>query len=292
MGEELKKLGSDEIFEGFGGVWDAIFGEATDIVKQLPSIINEAKLDPKNKLVRDDGSQICLLHTPDDSPIRMGSLLVAPLEEKSLELWSFYPLLEGLPSKLSISEVAVWENGVEASILAEQPGGGPSLSFFAPHHFREQAELSVGNEVEVYLAALALKCSIGEANEFTVNEGPFYEMQLKEFLEEHPDKTQADFKAPVFSMNGSRMFLPTGYASEWQFRWPVEEVPQMMTLRGEEIQRVKIGIPAGTDGELLPVYLYIPRRQLDKELHAGDDIEGVFWLSGYVHKTSAIGEQN
>lgn len=269
-----------EHFEGLGDIWGALFGDGDSIVAHLREVLEQGKSYADCRVVYDDKTMAALLQYPDQQKdIRVGALVAGAPESGKMEFYSGFPVMEGLSNSLKIRKRHTWGNGVEGVVAAEQANDGPPISFFAPFYFRDFAAFAPEAELTVSLAALALSCEKAEVQEFTVNEGPLYEMVREKFLKENPGKSEADFSAPVVSMRGARISFPRPYACEWEYRCPVLSV-ERTSLLGMSLYKLRV-IFAGTDEQELSGYLYIPEHQLKGYVpQAGDDIQGVLWMTG------------
>jgi len=265
-----------EHFEGMGNVWSALLGEDQSFTDVLPTVISEGKTHP----IRDNGGiNVVLVQYPEENRVRAGVLLVTQPDNKNWEVWSAYPLFEGRPSALTIIQKHTWTNGVEGVVAAELAGRGAPISFFAPFYLRDFAGLAMESEKVVNLGALAFSLRQAEHQEYTIDKGPFFEDRLKAFLEEDPDKTESDFSAPIVSMKGAKVLLPAHYSCEWQFRFPVLAVEEVVFM---EIKLYKLAVDfIGVDDEVISGYLYASEKILNGYVPLpGHEVEGVMWVTG------------
>ena len=284
--EEVEDVDDDfmgaEHFEGMGNVWSALLGENGSFVDILPTIIAQGK----PVLVchaSDNASQmdVLLMLYPPENSVRTGALLVTSAENKNWEVCSAYPLLEGLPAQLTIDKTHTWSNGAEGVVAAHMAESGAPISFFAPFYLRDFADLALHSDKVVNLAALAFSLDQAEPQEFSVHEGAFYEDRLQAFLDENPEKTKADFTPPVVSLRGAKILLPSGYATEWQFRCPVLAVEEVLFM---DIKVHKLTVEfVGMDDDVMCGYLYASERILNGYVpEVGHDVEGVLWMTGTI----------
>lgn len=271
-----------EHFEGLGEVWGALLGQAPLIREHLATIGRDGVChDYCSVLFQSADLTASLLQDPDNGrDIRAGMLLATPSGEKT-SLVSCFPVMEGLPNPLRIRKSHIWSNGLEGVVAAERIHDGPPVTFFAPFFFRDEPRFEPETEVMVSLAALAFSCRKAAMQSFSVEEGPWYEEELQRFREKNPEKSEADFSAPVVSMQGSRILMPQRYACEWRYRCPVLEVARTEVL-GQPVCKLRV-IFVGVDEDILAGYLYVPERLLDGYIpQAGDDIEGTLWMTGML----------
>jgi hypothetical protein len=168
---------------------------------------------------------------------------------------------------------------VEGVVAARMASGGPPISFFAPFYLRDFADFALGSDTVVNLSALAFSLRQADQEEFTVTEGVFYKQCLHNFLEENPDKTEADFSPPIVSLDGAKILLPAHYSCEWQFRCPVLAVEEVFFMN---IKIFKLTVDfVGVDDSVLGGYLYASERILNGYVPvAGHDVEGSLWMTG------------
>lgn len=271
-----------EHFEGLGEVWEALFGQAALIREHLATIARDGVChDYCSVLFQSADLTASLLQYPNNGKdIRAGMLLATPSGEKTA-LVSCFPVMEGLPNPLRIRKSHTWSNELEGVVAAERVHDGPPVTFFAPFFFRDEPRFEPESEVMVSLAALAFSCRKAAMQTFTVEEGPWFEEELQRFLEKNPGKSEAEFSAPVVSMQGARILMPQRYACEWQYRCPVLEVARTEVL-GQPLYKLHV-IFVGVDEDCLAGYLYVPERLLDGYIpQAGDDIEGTLWMTGML----------
>jgi hypothetical protein len=277
-----------EHFEGLGDKWRAIFGEPDDITDYLQEILSTKDIAATGKIF-DEGTErnAILLKYPDEAAsASAGSLLLYSDDKKSWDLISAYPVLEGLPNRLSIIATHTWENGLEGEVAANI-SGGPWVDFFDPYYLRDKDLMWNETERTFSLAALALSIEKLGETKFTVKEGAFYEDRLKNFLAENPGKTEKDFEPPVISMNGARILFPTNYVSELEYQCPVLSVDEVYLLK-KKIYKMSVEF-VGMDDEMIRGFLYAPESVLNGYIpQAGDDIRGVLWMTGYLIDTDNV----
>lgn len=272
-----------EHFEGLGDVWGALIGQASLIRDHLTELVRDGKCHERCTVhFTNVGITVRLVQYPDNGrDIRVGVLLAVPPSAEKTILVSCFPVMEGLPNPLRIRKSHAWSNALEGVVAAERVHDGPPVTFFAPFFFRDAPRFVPEAEVMVSLAALAFSCRKAVMQKFTVEEGPWYEEELQRFLEENPGKSEADFSAPVVSMQGARILMPQPYACEWQYRCPVLDVARTEIL-GQPVYKLHV-IFVGVDDDNLAGYLYVPERLLDGYIpQAGDDVEGSLWMTGML----------
>lgn len=270
-----------EHFEGLGDAWNAILHDEAVFIERLPRFVEESKLLPGCQVRYEDGSQVLLLQYPDAGSLRAGILAVRTPENEKMEIWSSFPILEGLSNSLRITSTHTWSNNVEGVVAARKENDGPPITYFDPFYFRDFEKLAPGAQLDISLAALALKIEPAELQEFALDKGQLYEMRLKEFLDKYPDKSEAEFAPPVVSMRGARILLPAQYVSEWEFRCPILTVGKEYF---NDILYYKMSVCfVGMDDEELVGYLYATEKILGGYIpEVGHDIQGILWMTGSI----------
>ena len=280
VNEEYDRDFMGKHFEGLGNAWEALFGDSDLFAQHLPTVVAQGTIGENGCVMYHDETIVYLLQYPDcQSSVRVGVLCVTSPNKDNIEVYSFYPVMEGLPNQLVITKRHTWTNGIEGVVAAECADNGPPASFFAPFYYREATAFSKGLRQTVYLAALAMSCEKAEQERFTIDKGPFFEMKLQEFLKENPRKTVNDFSAPVISMCGVRMLMPSQYVCEWEYRFPILAVEQT-SFMDKPIYKLRIDF-VGMDDQMLSGYFYVPETMLKGYIpKVGDDIQGVLWMTG------------
>lgn len=269
-----------EHVESHGDKWAAVFPDLGMFVPSLPQIINEAK-SKDSWFWRDPGSDAftAFMLWPDFIPPGIGSIIEHEAESDQNVYATSYPVLEGVPAELSVTGTYQWENGLEGELTAivEEER---EISFFDCFYFKTKGAYPTDRPQMFKLAALAFLLEPAQDSSVSICEGEFYEAQRQEFLEENPDKTAADFPQEItISFRGARLLIPRVYASEYEFRTTVLSVE---TVAFEETKFYRFQVKLCQEGNGFPCFLYASEHVLNGYMPAaGDDVQGVFWLSGY-----------
>jgi hypothetical protein len=213
--------------------------------------------------------------------VRAGTLLVKEQNKTSFEVFSCFPILEGVTNKLRIVKKHTWGNGIEG-VVAARPLDDDELpiSFFAPYFFRDNTAFASKMEMDICLAGLALSCEKATQDGVEITEGPLYEEQLEKFLNEHPSKSKTDFPSAFVSFKGSTIFVPRQYIPEFEFRCPVIDI-QTVSFLDRKIYKLFVPI-MGYEETAIFCNIYVPEHIFDGYIpREGDDIQGVLWMNGY-----------
>jgi len=263
--------------ETHGWAWNAIGFENTEYLLEniQKSLQNGTLLE--NMIIDNKDHKLFYIVYPNNNPVQICLLIKS--NENSNNLESFYPLVEGIENELTIIDEYKWENELEGEIIADFKDI-VEISFFSPFFSKEFSEYK-NKKVKVSLAGIADGIEIADDNETIISEGPFFESQLNEFLNENPDKNKDDFEPMKLSMKGASVFLPTEYSSYYQFRSTVQSIEAVFFLN-IELVKLKICLvrPANND---LNIFIYTTKNKINsKDLKIGDDIQGIVMLRGYI----------
>ena len=270
-------FGGQMQLEGLRDVWAALFSEEDAFAGHLCALMREREGTLACQSVLPNGSLAALtLYTED----RSAFVAVSTKRKKDTDpsfFCSCAPLFPGTATKVRIEDVYIWGTAVEATVAVSVPALDDFvLTFFAPTFCHERERYVIGQEIYVYLSALALDCHTTPQNEVVVNRGPFFEERLSAFLRQHPEKTVQDFSPPTFSLQGSRMLYPMKYAAQWTYRVPVLSVSRA-TLFHHTLFTCMVEL--GSVDQPLKLPLYVPSARLETEPVIGDELQGILWLT-------------
>ncbi|MDR1942160.1 MAG: hypothetical protein LBQ47_07520, partial [Endomicrobium sp.] len=267
-----------EHFEGLGDIWEAFnyFGDAEKFVEIIRASVEDGK-------IKHDLHEAAYIVYPENNSIQLCSLIEK--KNNTNEFISMFPLLAGIPAKLNITEKYTWENGLEGEVSGKWLGGR-EINFFAPFYYQQFLNTEINKEFTVYLSGIAFSVKDDTGNKFEIDKGDMYEMQLRKFLKDNPDKTKKDFPCITVHMGDVSVLFPTQYYSNFEYRGPILSI-EYTELLGAKIAKAKIRIlRSGYDvkaEEELCINLYLTEHALNgynpKE---GDCITGAMWLTGYL----------
>lgn len=175
---------------------------------------------------------------------------------ESGDLWTAYPVAEGVAHELAVEAVVPWANGVEAQVSGTL--GDATVSLFLTNYVTLDEEPTGHRQVE--LAALAYDLGPAEASTLTAEDGH------------------------EFSTAGMASFVPFdgGDVDDYVFQTRVESVREC-EFGDATLYRLRVPLFRDPDGTAYEVSLYAAEHVCDGYVpEAGDDVEGVFWLQGWL----------
>jgi hypothetical protein len=268
-------------FEGHGNHWDAVedFGGSAGLMPVIQKTATEGTLSKDTVL-----KPVIPIVYPANNPIQSCVLEYIDETKNVLEVMSFYPFMEGISTKLILTDKYTWENEIEGEVSGTFCDR-IEIPFFAPFYYCQFLNLELGKEYTVFLAGLAYSVENDTGRTFEIKQGPLYEMQLKEFLKENPSKTENDYPATIVSMDGCATFIQQKYFAEIEYRGPILELTET-NMFDIKIFKAKICVARvseyGECGDLI-INLYMSEKVLNGyNPKVGDDIMGVMWLTGYL----------
>ena len=200
-------------------------------------------------------------------------------EEGNMLMESVFPVLEGLPNEMHCLYAYRWKRtgGAEADLFFEFEGG-PLVSLYDPFFSFDSEEFKQDKPVTMEVAAWAYAARKAEKDYHILSpESGAY----KDLRKSHPELGD-EIRV---SLKGTRVMLSREYASEFNYRVPVEGVEKIMCA---DWPMYRITTRLVGEGEGLRAYLYIAENLLgDYVPQVGDDLEGVYWLTGHISRNEA-----
>jgi hypothetical protein len=270
-------------FEAHGDRWE-VFGlleEPDTLVKLIRYCVENGIMQKEmvSSIAATDKKIVPLIYPS------LGDMQICALIEKSdkeSQFISMYPLMEGIANELRIEDIYTWKNGIEGEVICTF-ADKIEVSFFAPFYHKEFIDSNINKKEMIWLAGLASSVKNANGEKYEIDKGPFYEMQLAEFLKENPNKTPNDFPFVTVLTKGLAAMLPTSYFCEYEYRGTIENI-RYLDFFGEQCAKIKICI-VRPDDKQLKINLYISKFILKGYIpKKGDDIRGVMWLTGYLKK--------
>lgn len=273
-----------KIVEALGEIWDWLNIPKQELTAYIQYITQNAFcLSHYIKTLSDHLYRFAQVYPRWPVGIRFLLTTTADCKQKTLNVTSFCILMKGYPNFLQIDETYAWKDGVEGYVSASTQEG-PSVDFLAPLFYKEEENFQPNLWVTVYLSALALSLRPAKTEVFKVSEGALYEMMLKEFLQENPDKTKKDFPCVKISTQEMTTLLATEDTSFYQYRAKILRVFSMDRFKEIEIFNLLVSLVGDNPKNSLTIHLYAKKNDLNGYTpKQGDFIEGLLWMYGTTH---------
>ena len=139
-----------------------------------------------------------------------------------------------------------------------------------------QKWMKPGDTRHFRLSASVESLEIRDPKPIVVDEGEFYEMELKKFLEKNPGKHRADFAPVEISTEGMVILFPREYSTIFEFASPVLSV-RKTKLCSRDVVRLKVRLFNFDDKEVR-TYLYGAPSQIPEGLKEGCEVQGILRL--------------
>ena len=229
----------------------------------------------------DKNCKLIPLMYPKSNAVQICSLLINNIDNKdenSVE--SFFPFLEGIENKMIIQDKITWSNNIEGEIEVESEDGN-CYSFFAPFYKYNFSNCKIGDYIDVYLSGLAYYIENAK-DKYKISKGPYYEMELKKYLNDNPKKTKKDFPYATIYAEGSVAVIPTAENSLFEYRGKVLDLEYVKFLN-KKLAKIKVGLERLNDKDYDKlINVYILENKIKKcNLEIGNDIRCLIWLTGY-----------
>ncbi len=271
-----------------GSHWEAFFDNPKLIVERLPEVLQKA--DPwvggsnrkSSRPMPDRWTKGVALAWPNH---RQGLMVILRIDEENKEtsVSSFFPFVsDGGQYNIVIRHINVWENGVEAQIEAEF--GEATITFFDISFTKNRLWYEAGKCYQFILTGIAYAAKPAEVMELPFTPNPdqvAWERKLAEQRGEGPPT-----RPTKISLRGMAMMMPV---EEWdiddyRFRGPVKSVKNVEgDVLGQTGWFIKVTVMRFGDADA-DIDMLVTRRawQSDSPPAVGQDVEGSFWLQGYL----------
>ena len=213
-----------------------------------------------------------------DADLGMQFALAKGSTQNSFQVEYFYPLMRGHAQSVEIAATFDWPDKVCGSIAAKWRGKAPINCFAYSSNLWSQ-KTAFGEACHLALSGLALSFESAPNPQFTVEKGPIYEMNLARFLHENPDKTIADFEAPVVNTEKSVLLFPRNVTCFYEMQAPVKKVE---SVKFGQMRFTRLLMPIARDwddDEELLAWIYVNNKLLGElKPKPGDPLMCVIWL--------------
>lgn len=199
-------------------------------------------------------------------------------EETTFRIEYFYPLMQGYAQSLEILATFDWPDKVCGYVAIAWRDKVP-LNCFAQSYRLWSDKIIFGQHIQFALSGMALQIGHATMTQFSVHKGQFYEMNLAQFLDENPDKTEDDFEAPVIHMENSVILVPREVTCLYEMQVPVRKVESVI-FDHKKFTRLLVPIVRDWEnGEELLAWIYVGEKEMgDFRPEPGDLVQGVIML--------------
>ena len=278
MSEKLNQISGNqqffngEHFESSGDILSALLGDDFDPTESLRPVIENAQIKDSDK--DRCGGFVCFQESTvsEDQPHALVYCLMHPQTKRLCFKYIDFEF-SGSPCVAEVKATYKWEDGFIGEVSFDNEDWPYPTNCLVSDFYAQENKLQIGQKVKIELAAFAFKALKMEPKEFVINKGPNYEILKKEFLEENPNKSEADFEAPRISTKGAVIVFPDNDTPFYKCVLPVLELTETIVL-GQPTYKIKtIFITEGVDTEEdVLLTLYVPKRILKGTLAVGDDL--------------------
>lgn len=215
--------------------------------------------------IEDDG--------PKDEPGMTGVLVCTP-DAKSWVNFMLMPRLPGLVAEAEVLGTCRWGRRVGGEVALAI--GRAEVTAVVHDFDLVQKWMKPGDTRHFRLSASVESLEIRDPKPIVVDEGEFYEMELKKFLEKNPGKTRADFAPVEISTEGMVVLFPREYSTLFEFASLVLSV-RKSKLCSRDVVRLEVRLFNFDDKEVR-TYLYGAPSQIPEGLKEGCEVQGILRL--------------
>lgn len=271
-----------------GDHWGTIFEDVEKDVPELLKFMNQngAIFDDKETLeeIKQEFNWEAFASVvyPEDSPIKFLFMLKYEADSDVNEVFTTYPMVEGIVNEIEIEKVLEWDNKFDGQI--EGYAGCP-IGFYDTLYYRNKSKYKTGHKYYFSLAGMAYSLQKAEQESLTINEGPMIDLEKKRVLKENPDADINQIDSVKLSLKGMSSFIPReSDVDDWGYRFRVDDI-QNYLLRDDLIFKSLDGhfVKNGFEENNLYGRLYVSEHVLNGyDPQIGDDIQGEMWLQGHL----------
>ncbi|MDR3243143.1 MAG: hypothetical protein LBT79_00160 [Elusimicrobiota bacterium] len=287
-------------FEGLGSQWNVFMKTKEKKFADLVEMVfSKGKITtyPLHYSTSEDIDSALRCGVYPHNTIAQIAILLHTQKEKSANIISAFPLLQGYRNQLKIDNTYTWNSDFEGDVNAVW-NNEIDTTFFNPFYYLDFKSLNTKKIQNICLAGLAYEISKSPDQKWTIDRGGLYEMQLKRFIQKHPNKTKDDFPLPVVYLGDCTIFIPTKYATDYTFRGHILNL-NTISLLGNKITKMNIRLASNLkySNRDFIISLYANKEVLGEyKPKIGDNIDGTLWLYGYIdrhsHKSNVTKKNN
>jgi len=269
----------------YGDIWQALLGNKQHNL--LPKIICEGI--QKGSVIKAVQNFSFLEYRPRKSLISYITIIQHTIDKNIF--YSGFPFLTGLENDLICYETRNESvDDVEGYVLLKK-GDAAEMWMYNPLYGQQKDLLqSVSGknkkEQKFYIAGIGWNIKKNIDSLIKINEGPTYELLLKEFLDNNPDKTKDDFPYAEFDTSHISLLAARDCADMYEF---ASDIFNITTFKyyGLEFYCFEIEVLRETDdsGAGMRVNLYVNKNSLGNyKPQIGDNIMGFMQLTAYINQ--------
>lgn len=264
-------------FYGFGDMLDILMpGEDDENMEKVTQWIGKAQNVGHYQLGSFTG--VYLDYPESSTELGLQFALGKEPEQNSFQVDYFYPYMQGYAQSLKIVATFDWPEKV-CGYLAAVWRDKTTINCFVPSYRLWNEKIIFDNHFHLALSGMALHIEPAPHPHFTVEKGQFYEMNLAQFLYKNPDKTAADFEAPVVHTEESVLFVPMDTTCLYEVQSPVKKVEN---IKFDQHSFTRLLMPIARDwdeDEELLAWIYVSDKKLGElRPKPGDPVLCVIWL--------------
>lgn len=276
------EIGSNRLhISGLGDTWLALTGHhPADIISQVvATVISEGGTRPVWQWKHKDIEYI-LMAWPKDQPIR-AAVLFSGKSGAELKPVSAFPLLEGEPNDLEVSQIVPRKEGLGADVGCAMRANDNPLWFFDPLYERDRDDLTPGVTHTFWLGGAAFAIRRALLDYITITQGERYEAYAQDWLAKNPGKTSKDVPPLRVEVKNRHIIMPGKHFCEYQIRGVIQEI-QDWQFEKMPIKVLYLDFPFD-DRPGLRFPLFVSQFVLkDYQPEKGQEIEAYVWLQGRV----------
>ena len=256
-----------------GGIVDALVNEAA----QDGAIIHQQAVATRDPETGAEAEQTLVALSHPDTDLRVMALVMSDAASGQNALVSAYPFCAtAIPLPVTIQDIRVWDDKVEAQIIGHGPGDA-ILTFFDTHYFKNRERYEKGATLDFHLAALAYHAEPAKGQTIKFTDEKLLRAMSPSQADRNPNQ------AIEIPLDGAAIIFPhsEGDVDDYNYHVPVESV-ETFKLGAHTVHRVKTTFlrlePAVESFLYVPAFVcrdgYVPT--------PGDDLAGAMWLQGYL----------
>lgn len=264
-----------------GDIWNSIL----DIDSNPDAFGNIVSTAIKNgklefRASKGDKSFAFLKHMNTDNSAGIISAILMKDRGEANEFYSIHPIFDGISATADIKDIYYADELAASYITITLTDiDFMPITLFVPNFLATGS--NKGDNISIKLSALAINIEKSPDKPLKISSGPFYEMQLKEFLSNNPDKTSKDYPFVEVFINKAHTLIPTDMEDCYEFQADILDVKEV-DFFGTNMYQLKINPIFSTDKEKeIDIYLYATKSVLDNyKPQKGDNIRGNLAMFG------------